>query len=269
MSLIIKGDYISMINSSRNAKKLSQIFLIDKNIAIREAEFAINKRVLEIGGGSGILTEELVKRANKVVSVEIDNNLFNITKNRLNYKNLELVKGNFFDMDFSTYGGFDILISNIPYHLSSKTIKWILYNRIPAILCLQKEFIDHIEAGPNTKKYSEISIISALMFSIRHIIKVPKQMFRPIPKVDSELISIRLNNKILDNEILNVLHTLMEHKKKKVKNAVSDSAKKFRIDKNQILDITKNLPVSDDRLFKLDPKTIYNISATILKYLKT
>ena len=103
------------IKNFNYSKRLSQIFLINKDVAIKEAEFAFNKNVLEMGTGLGILTEELSKQAKSVVSIEIESNAFNIAKRRLNYKNLNLVRGDFFSINFAAYNKFDIFISNIPY----------------------------------------------------------------------------------------------------------------------------------------------------------
>lgn len=254
---------------SRHSRKRGQVFLVDRNIARKEAEFAIGKRVLELGTGTGILTDELARIAESVVTVEIDTQALEIAAERLSiYKNVRLLDGDFFKMDIKGFGQFDILVSNVPYNHSSDIIEWVLSARVPAILCLQKEFVQKVLAEPGTKEYSRLSVLSRLMLSFHKIIDAPKEAFRPMPKVDSEVVEVNINNKEFDSETISILQILMEHKKKLVRNAIVDSSAALGISKSHARQIAQWIDPKGMRLFKLPAIKIYNVSKEINGKLK-
>ncbi|MGB9732478.1 MAG: 16S rRNA (adenine(1518)-N(6)/adenine(1519)-N(6))-dimethyltransferase RsmA [Candidatus Micrarchaeia archaeon] len=238
-------------------KKLGQNFLVNKRIAVAEAEHAYGKGVLEIGPGYGILTEELAKRAKLVVAVEKDHFLYSFLSAKLKKPNVELVEGDFFSVNSALdLGRIDIVISNIPYNLSSKTIEWLAINRKEALLCMQKEFIEHMLAKSGSRKYSKLSVYTQLSFSMTKLMDVPKGNFRPIPKVDSALIYLKPKMEIPSKEELSLMGLLMQHKKKKLRNAVADSAKQLGLEKKEALELASRLKNSKEKVFKLSPDEI-------------
>ena len=132
----------------RPRKELGQSFLTNRSVAVMEAEHAHGKRVLELGPGYGILTRELCRYADRVVAVELDKDLFRMLKHEMAYENLKLISGDFFEvaegeLELKTT---DIMISNVPYSLSSRIIEFLVEHRMQAVLCLQKEFVEHMLA---------------------------------------------------------------------------------------------------------------------------
>jgi len=194
------------------SKKLGQNFLVNKRVAVAEAMHAYDKAVLEIGPGYGILTEELVKRAKHVIAIEKDHFLYSLLSTKLRKKNLELIEGDFFKVENSLKtNDIDIVISNIPYNLSSKVIEWLALNKKEALLCMQKEFIEHMLALSGSKKYSKLSVYAQLSFSMTKLMDVPRGNFRPMPKVNSALIYLKPKNREISGDGLLVISLSLIH----------------------------------------------------------
>lgn len=174
-------------------KKWGQHFLVDKAVAEKEVRYAeINKRdiVLEIGPGRGILTELLAKRAKKVIAVEIDKRLVDFLKNRLP-PNVELVHADVMRIDLSNFH-FNKVVSNLPFQISSPlTLKLLDYSNFSkAVLIYQKEFARRLAAGPGSKDYSRISVVTYYKAKVRILEDVSKYAFRPVPKVDGAIVEL-------------------------------------------------------------------------------
>ncbi len=246
--------------SAFSKKKLGQNFLICEDVAKLAAAYGRGRNVLELGGGTGILTKQLCLQANTVLSVEIDQDLCEELK-KINQPNLRIVCDDFFSIKESKLTGFDILIANIPYNLSSKTLFWLSSHSMEGVLCVQKEFAEHMLAKPGTRSYSKLSVFSQLSFSIETILNVPAACFRPKPKVDSILLHIR-NTGNITSETWSYVRLLMEHKKKTVTNAVMDSHNQLGMTKAEARSIASKLDCKE-RVFKLKPNEILDLSERI------
>jgi 16S rRNA (adenine1518-N6/adenine1519-N6)-dimethyltransferase len=236
-------------------KRLGQNFLLDGKVAETEAKFAKGRAVLEIGPGLGILTEALCSSASKVLAVEKDTRLFSELEGRLRCRNLRLINSDFFDLGVETRG-YDMLVSNIPYNLSSKTLFWIIRNRMEAVLCLQKEFVEHMVAKSGTRKYSRLSVTSSLTLNVEKVMEVDASSFYPKPKVDSEVVHITCRDLLLTDKESDMISLIMEHKKKKLRNAVIDSASKLGIGKMLARHAAERLSSTDARVFAMKPEEI-------------
>ncbi len=186
-------------------EKLGQNFLINKAIAkriVNSANLNMDDFVLEIGPGRGILTEELVKKAGKVVAVEIDGNLVEIIRKKLkNYKNIEIVEGDILKIGLpqivetprrgvSTAGRYK-LIANLPYYITSPIIRLFLESEFPPtemILMVQKEVAERIVASPG--KMSILSVSVQYYAKPEILFSVGRENFEPKPEVDSCVIRI-------------------------------------------------------------------------------
>jgi len=249
-------------------KRLGQNFLISERIAIAEAVHASGKKVLEIGPGYGILTKELCKRAKHVTAVEKDPYLYNTLKSSLSCRKLDLINCDFFDLNKETIEKIknsDIMISNIPYNLSSKVIGFLAENSMQAVLCLQKEFIEHMLAKSGTEKYSRLSVYSQLSFSMTKIMDVSKGNFRPMPKVDSAIIYLKPKGNKISKDIAYIISMLMQHKKKELRNALVDSCESLGISKEKARNIANSIEKQNKRVYKMDPEEILQAAAEILR----
>ncbi len=196
-------------------KSLGQNFLRSKGALQKIVEAADLKMcdvVLEAGPGEGVLTEELLKRAGKVIAVEKDDRLIpflsqkfssDISSGKLNLFNLDV-------LDFPPSGytlvpsGYK-LVANLPYYITGQFLKKFLQNVPPPskmVLLLQKEVAKRIIA--NDGKNSILSISVKAYGEPKYIETVPAGAFSPAPKVDSAIILIDKISKNFFTEIKSV-----------------------------------------------------------------
>ncbi len=259
---------IERIKALRANRKLGQNFMVNEAIADSEAEYASGRSAVELGPGLGVLTGKLCSKAKSVVAVERDERLYNILSEELRCDNLKLINGDFFKQQDSIFKGCDIMVSNIPYNLSSKTISWLSKYRMEALLCVQEEFAEHMLAKPDTKKYSKLSVATYLMFNAYPMMRVPRNNFYPVPNVDSMLIYFKPKTEKISPETMRIISLIMEHKKKSIKNAVMDSQKQLGITKEEAAAIASDLGLSSDKVFKLTPEQIAETAKELSSLIK-
>lgn len=178
------------------SKRLGQNFLIDKSIikkTVEAAELEPDDVVLEIGPGIGVLTQELAKKAKKVIAVEKDFKMIEILKETLgNLKNVEILKGDILKPDPKSYTlKLYKIVANLPFYLTAPVIrKFLESDNQPRVLILvvQKEVGQRICAKPPRMS---ILAVSVQFYAETEIISyVSKKSFWPSPKVDGAIIKI-------------------------------------------------------------------------------
>lgn len=251
---------ISSEYSFRQSKKLSQNFLVDERVLKREAEYAgaKGKRILEIGPGFGFLTKELANSGAKEITViEKDERLAKLFKS-------EFPQIIFIHADFLKCkpGKFDIIISNVPYSISSPLLfRLAEFGFSRAVLCLQKEFVDRLLAKPGTKDYSRLSVTSQSAFKIRLLEKVPRSAFSPAPKVDSAIIELIPTGEKLNPRTALIIQLLFQHRKKTARAALSDSAEALGMSKESARSLAEKSGLSDRRVFTLTKEEFANLAS--------
>ena len=179
-------------------KHLGQNFLFDPSILlniIRAADLSANDTVIEIGPGPGRLTKLLSERVNKVIAIELDQYLYNkLTEELKGRNNIDLVLGDALKFPFERLERFKV-VANIPYYITTPIIFRLIDARRSVesmTLTIQKEVAERIVAGPGTKDYGVLSIM--VQFRAEPDLKfiIPKEAFRPVPKVDSAVIHMKL-----------------------------------------------------------------------------
>ena len=140
-------------------KSLSQNFLIDKNISKKIVNLTkiTNDIIIEIGPGTGNLTDEIIKnKPKKLVLIEKDKSLYSLLKKKYNNdKKIELINIDVLDYDFDKIKVPFKIISNLPYNISTKIIFKILklkINIIEMIFMIQKEVAKKMYYKNNIKK---------------------------------------------------------------------------------------------------------------------
>lgn len=190
-------------------KSLGQNFLIDPNILRKIVDFAnvtSDSGVIEIGPGIGALTEQLARRAKKVVAFEIDQRLLPILEETLSeYSNVHIInedvlKANVnevFNEKFANDSHL-MVVANLPYYVTTPIIMKLLTSHLPLkgiVVMLQKEVADRISAKPGTKEYGSLSIAIQYYSKAEVVMSVPKTVFVPQPNVDSAVIRLTLREK--------------------------------------------------------------------------
>ncbi len=247
-------------------KSLGQNFLVNENVAHIESAHATGKNVLELGPGYGVLTKELCKKAKRVVAVEIDDNLFLMLKNEMKHKkNLKLINRDFFEAtdEELELSDTNIMIANVPYKLSSSVIDFLIKHKLQAVLCLQREFVQHMTAKFGTRNYSRLSVMFQLCFSFTKMIDVSRGSFRPIPKVDSVVIYVKPKEIEISAKEKMIIGYLMQHKKKSVKNALVDSSKYLGKTDEEVRAAAEALREKENKVFKLSPEEILAVAKQI------
>ncbi len=204
MSLVLKTkEYFK--EGKMPLRKRGQNFLINKKAIekiIKEANLKLDDQIVEIGAGTGNLTNLLAKE-NKVVAIEIDDYLVNILEKRFKNNSNVIIK----DEDIRDFRLTNLglnkykVISNIPFNITGLLIKNILTEKNKPeliILVLQKQVGERIVATPPNMSLLSVSV---KFFGKPEIVgKISKNSFWPRPKVDSVILKIKPKNKYLVSE---------------------------------------------------------------------
>ena len=184
----------------RPKKSLGQHFLKDQNIAMKivDALESAALPVLEIGPGTGMLTQLLLNRKGiQLKLAEIDRD--SVAYLREHYPGLResILEGDFLKMDLSpVYPGDFCIIGNFPYNISSQIFFRVLDYRhqVKEVVCmLQKEVAERIAAPHGSKTYGILSVLLQAYYDIKLLFRVPPGVFFPPPKVMSAVIRMTRN----------------------------------------------------------------------------
>ena len=181
-------------------KSLGQNFLTDKNIVniiINTGNIKKNDIVLEVGPGTGNLTEKILsKNPKKLFAVEKDKSLAKKLHEKFREK-IILINDDILKIDEKKYSKDPMIVfGNLPYNISTQIlIKWIRYNNLnntfkKFILMFQKEVAERIIAETNSKNYGRLAVLSSWKLNIEKITDVSPNSFYPIPKVKSTILLI-------------------------------------------------------------------------------
>lgn len=187
----------------RAKKRYGQHFLTDRNMLrkiVRAAGVVGGEAVLEVGPGTGTLTEELLGAGARVVAVEADPELADLVEEKFSGREeLEMIREDVLKVSFTGLSGergerFKV-VANLPYNISGPLIAKFLQERgafTLIVVMLQKEVAERITSGPGTKDYGSLSVLVNLYTDARVEFAVPRGLFTPRPKVDSAVVSLRV-----------------------------------------------------------------------------
>ncbi|AJC50112.1 16S rRNA (adenine(1518)-N(6)/adenine(1519)-N(6))-dimethyltransferase RsmA [Mycoplasma flocculare] len=181
-------------------KHLGQNFLKDKKIAkkiVTNIDFS-DKNVIEIGCGTGFLTEFLLKKAKFVTCYEVDKNLIPILERKFENKNIRIINEDFLlaNLDFSEK---QIIIANLPYYITSKILFKIFDNFEKfgkILLMVQDEVANRIVAQTSTSFYSKLSLASQYVADVQKLFRVSPFSFFPVPKVNSAVVLFKIKENL-------------------------------------------------------------------------
>lgn len=200
-------DKCNQTNHSKNIKakkRYGQNFITDGNLLqkiILQANITKQTFVIEIGPGTGSLTELILDKANKVLAYEIDKDLIPLLVSKFRYRdNLILVNRDILEVDINQdlkkYFPQDaeiVLISNLPYYITTPILFKFLEttDKLSRIIVMtQLEVARRLTSKPGTKDYNALSIAIDYRSDAKLLFKVGREVFRPIPGVDSAVISL-------------------------------------------------------------------------------
>ncbi|MGJ8643848.1 MAG: 16S rRNA (adenine(1518)-N(6)/adenine(1519)-N(6))-dimethyltransferase RsmA [Luteolibacter sp.] len=176
------------------SKQLGQNFLTDPNMArwiVSQLAITREDTVVEVGPGTGALTEHILGQAKRVVLIEFDTRLANALSERFKDRDdveVHIADGAKFDRRFLFKYGPVKFLGNLPYSSGGAIMKNLLSRPHPfslAVIMLQKEVIDRIGAQPGVKDYGILSLRMQVNWQIRSLRVVPPDAFFPKPHIDS------------------------------------------------------------------------------------
>ena len=224
-------------------KRLGQHFLIDLNLMrllISSANIRHNDIVLEVGCGTGSLTEAIAERAGYCLAVEFDHTLAKIAKRQLaKTKNVEIINTDILENKNTInpviadaiesarkkHSGQVLLVANLPYSVASPVMLNLVTGPTVAdsmYVTVQKEVADRMTAEAGSKHYGILSIFLAAAGDVKTERVLKPTVFWPQPRVDSAMVSFvrskdkasRIRNVELFSEVINLF---MGHRRKMLK----------------------------------------------------
>jgi len=209
-------------------KKYGQNFLIDQNIIKKIFNLLLSKnlKIIEIGPGDGRLTEQLLHYEPKELKIiEIDSDLLPFLQSKFDKnQNIKIINENV--LNYQLTGEIDLIISNLPYNISSQIlVKICIMENLPnnLILMFQKEFAERLI----DKKLNSLNSLVNCFFEINNSFNVGRNCFRPIPKIDSTVLSFKRKKEILlekneVNKFIKFKRNLFSHKRKTLNKLLKD-----------------------------------------------
>ncbi|MBP7933168.1 MAG: ribosomal RNA small subunit methyltransferase A [Phycisphaerae bacterium] len=224
----------------RPLKRFGQHFLIDGNLMrklVAAAGIRSDDVVLEVGPGTGSLTQELVALAGHVVAVEIDNTLQAVCRqvigpsDRFTLIHTDVLEsknriapavGKELAARHQILGGRIALVANLPYQVATPLIINLLLHELsvsPLCFTVQAEVANRFLAAPCTKDYGPVSIRTQALATTERVANVPPEAFWPVPEVDSAMLRIDRHSDApispaVQNELNRLVHGCFNHRRK-------------------------------------------------------
>ena len=234
-------------------KSLGQNFLVDKNIIniITNILNIENKDILEVGPGTGNLTNALLKKKpKKIYVVEKDNNLVSLLKKDFRDQ-INIIHDDILNINENNLNKEQLIVfGNLPYNISTEILcKWILnlddekvwFSNL--VLMFQKEVADRIISNYNTSNYGRLTILANWKLEIEKIIDIGPNSFSPKPRIESSLLLFSLKKKFIKlkdpNNLEKITRVFFNHRRKMIKKPYkiifsnnTEILKKFNINLN-------------------------------------
>lgn len=212
-------------------KSLGQNFLRDENIISKIVNSLVatpEDLVIEIGPGTGALTRHLYKKYPNFVAIELDDRVEELLLQEM--PNLHILHKDVLKVEFSSLKTSEtqriFVIGNIPYYITSPIIFHVFDQAehiFQAVLMMQLEVAQRLNATKRTKDYGILTVQTQFFSEAELLFTVPRQVFYPVPNVDSAVVSFIMKRyydpKIIEN-FKRVVRTAFNQRRKKLSNAL-------------------------------------------------
>lgn len=233
-------------------KQLGQHFLIDPRVLDRIVEslhLKMHDEVLEIGAGTGTLTERLVQEGIRVLAVEVDEGLCQILEEELkDYPNVKIICEDIsqFSLEEQFKGPFKV-VGNLPYQIASSLLLDLVKreNISFLVVMVQREVAERLLSPPGCKKRGILTVLMQHYALIEKIIDAPSHAFIPPPRVASSLLRIERRKMHPPEEaqvIFRVVKAAFSSRRRMLINALSGA---LRRDKNLIREKLREAGIND------------------------
>lgn len=207
-------------------KRLGQNFLINQEVLqdiLKASEIKSTDRILEIGAGSGILTEALIKKASSVIALEKDPSLVDFLKKKFSGTKVNIVNED--ARDFlrrkTDWRGYKV-VANLPFYLTSPLLLNLLsLEKHPSLIVvmIQKEVAERICAKP--PKSNRLATICQFYGNCQIIREVKASDFWPKPKVAAAILKIIPSGNVLSKENIKLINASFASPRKTLSNNLS------------------------------------------------
>ena len=178
-------------------KRYGQHFLTDPRILARIAEalqLTGSETVVEIGPGRGALTEYLLRKARRVVAIEIDRDLVPRLREKFAGAPLEVIEGDVLETSLAQAAGTEefVLAGNVPYYITTPILFHALQRprAARAVYLVQREVAERVIAGAGSEEYGALSVNVQALARAEIVFRVPAGAFTPAPKVESAVLRV-------------------------------------------------------------------------------
>ncbi len=241
------------------SKSLGQNFIVNPSICPKIAEMGGAREdigVIEIGTGFGVLTNELAKRAKKVVAIELDTRLLAVLDETLaEYDNITIINEDILKVDLNAvikehFDGMRVIVcANLPYYITSPVIMYLLESRLPIdaiTVMVQKEAGVRLCAKMGTRESSAITAAVRYYSDPKLLFHVSRGSFMPSPNVDSCVVRLDVKqDKTLTAEdekvLFRVIRGAFSQRRKTLLNSLVAA---FSMDKQVIADVISKADIS-------------------------
>jgi 16S rRNA (adenine1518-N6/adenine1519-N6)-dimethyltransferase len=230
--------------NSQPRHRFGQNFMIDQNLVrlVAEAgEIAPGDLLIEVGPGTGTLTQELLARAGAVVTVEIDRDLASLLRQQFaDDPKFELIEGD------ALKGKHDInpelaehirkslaasqrvkLVANLPYNIASPLVIELLIAGVSLLaFTVQKEVADRLRAGAHDDAYGPLTVMAQMLGRVELLRTLPPQAFWPAPKIESALMRILREDRVGAERIRDFgefVHKVFSFRRKTLRRALAQA----------------------------------------------
>jgi 16S rRNA (adenine1518-N6/adenine1519-N6)-dimethyltransferase len=207
--------------------RLGQNFLSDPNLLdaiVRDAELGEGEVVLEVGAGEGVLTERLAGAAAHVHAIELDRRLEEALAPLAARANVSLHWGDAMKVDL---GSLDpaptAVVSNLPYSVATPVILRTV-EELPSVrrwtVMVQREIADRLRAASGSRTYGSPSVVAQLACEVKLLRTVDPAVFRPRPRVESAILSLRRAGPGADPPTRELVRAAFAHRRKSLARSV-------------------------------------------------
>ena len=234
---------LAQAGSNGPRHRFGQNFMIDQNLVRLVAEAGRVERgdlVVEVGPGTGTLTEELLERADEVTVVEIDRDLAAMLRTRFGGRTgFTLVEGDALagkhelNADVLSLiararqsGRAVKLVANLPYNIASPLVIGMLIQGVGLLaFTVQKEVAERLRAGADSEAYGPLSVIVQLMARVEVLRTLPPQAFWPAPKVESSLVRLTRDDRLgpRARQFGRFVHSVFSFRRKTLRRALAQA----------------------------------------------
>ncbi len=209
-----------------------QHFLIDDRVLDRLPAYlpadADRSQLLEIGAGTGALTDRLLVAGDRVTAIERDTRLAEFLRGEFDEAiaadRLQLIENDALAVELPSYSA---CVSNLPYSISSQLLFRLFPDRRPLVVTVQREFADRLVAEPGTDDYGRLSV-SARHYTKPSVVEhVPRTAFDPQPRVESAVVRCVPTRPAYtvpdDDDFLRLVKAMFTQRRKTVRNAIRNT----------------------------------------------